>query len=356
VWQVDIIYRLPNGRRARERRRVRVSSKTAAKEWGKKHELHLLLHGPDAATERRVPTLEEFAPRFMDGHVRANRHKPSGICAKQTIVDVHLIPCLGSKKLDAITTEQVQQLKRRLVDRQPKTVNNVLTVLNVLLKKAVEWDVIDQMPCGIRLLPIPKGSAAYYDFDEYAKLVDAAKRDDHNALLIVLLGGEAGLRCGEMMALEWQDVDLSKRQLRIQRSDWKGHVTETKGKRVRYVPLTVRLAAALREHRHLRAARVLCQRDGSPLTQKIVQDYMRRAARRVNVKPGVHILRHTFCSHLAMRSAPARAIQELAGHQDLATTQRYMHVSPAAIESAIRLLDVATSVAQGSTEIVNSSR
>jgi integrase len=49
--------------------------------------------------------------------------------------------------------------------------------------------------------------------------------------------------------------------------------------------------------------------------------------------------RHTFCSHLAMRGAPARAIQELAGHQDLSTTQRYMHLSPAAIDGAIRLLD-----------------
>src|SRR5262249_20917711 len=49
--------------------------------------------------------------------------------------------------------------------------------------------------------------------------------------------------------------------------------------------------------------------------------------------------RHTFCSHLAMRAAPARAIQELAGHQNLTTTQRYMHLSPAALDSAIRLLD-----------------
>jgi site-specific recombinase XerD len=40
-----------------------------------------------------------------------------------------------------------------------------------------------------------------------------------------------------------------------------------------------------------------------------------------------------------MRGAPARAIQEPAGHQDLATTQRYMHLSPAAVEAAIRLLD-----------------
>ena len=40
-----------------------------------------------------------------------------------------------------------------------------------------------------------------------------------------------------------------------------------------------------------------------------------------------------------MRGAPARAIQELAGHQDLGTTQRYMHLSPAALDAAIRLLD-----------------
>ncbi len=66
---------------------------------------------------------------------------------------------------------------------------------------------------------------------------------------------------------------------------------------------------------------------------------MRRAARKANVKPGVHILRHTFCSHLAMRGAPARAIQELAGHADLATTRRYMHLSPAALDAAIRLLE-----------------
>ena len=54
---------------------------------------------------------------------------------------------------------------------------------------------------------------------------------------------------------------------------------------------------------------------------------------------GIHILRHTFCSHLSMRGAPVAAIQELAGHANLWTTQRYMYLSPAAIESAIKLLD-----------------
>jgi Phage integrase family len=55
---------------------------------------------------------------------------------------------------------------------------------------------------------------------------------------------------------------------------------------------------------------------------------------------------HTFYSHLAMRGAPACAIQELAGHADLSTTQRYMHRSPAATEDAIRLLDGRQSVVE----------
>ena len=68
---------------------------------------------------------------------------------------------------------------------------------------------------------------------------------------------------------------------------------------------------------------------------------MERAQRRANleVTGAVHRLRHTFCSMLAMKGAPAKAIQELAGHADLSTTMRYMHLSPAARDQAIDLLD-----------------
>ncbi len=134
-------------------------------------------------------------------------------------------------------------------------------------------------------------------------------------------------------------MDLKKRQICVAQSDWKGHVTLPKGGRIRYVPLTARLTDALCSARHLRGERVLCDGGGQPLTQKIVYGLVRRAARRAKVKQGVHILRHTFCSHLAMRGAPAMAIKELAGHQSITTTQRYMHLSPAAVESAIRLLE-----------------
>ena len=99
-----------------------------------------------------------------------------------------------------------------------------------------------------------------------------------------------------------------------------------------------------REHRHLRSPQVVCQCDGSSVTQDMVSDHVRRAAGRAHLTAsGVYRLRHTFCSHLAMRGAPIRAIQELAGHQDLTTTQRYMHLSPAAIEGTIRLLEIPNS-------------
>ena len=99
---------------------------------------------------------------------------------------------------------------------------------------------------------------------------------------------------------------------------------------------------------------MLWDRKGTPLSQKEVQVLMRRVGRKANVKPGVH--RHTFCSHLAMRGAPARAIQELADHQDLGTTQRYMHLSPAAIEGAIALLEARSNDrASASGEIVEAA-
>jgi len=281
----------------------------------------LLVEGKPKPIAKEVlakTTLKEFASRFLDGYAKANRLKPSGIAAKDTILRVHLVPLLGDKPLDVITTEDVQRLKSALGKRSPKTVNNVLTVLSVLLKTAVDWGVIERVPCVVKLLAMPKGTASFFDFEEHERLVDAA-RTDSLARVIVLLGGEAGLRCGEIMALEWTDVSLQKRQLCVARSEWKGHVTVPKGGRLRYVPLT----------------------------QKVIQVLLRRVARRANVKPGVHILRHTFCSHLAMRGAPARAIQELAGHQDLATTQRYMHLSPAALDAAIRLLETGTEQSRG---------
>ena len=79
-WLVNVIVRLPDGSRYRERRRLRIKTRSAAERWGEDRERHVLLHGPPQI-KKEVPTLKEFAPRFIEGHARANRQKPSGVAA-----------------------------------------------------------------------------------------------------------------------------------------------------------------------------------------------------------------------------------------------------------------------------------
>src|SRR4051812_12952122 len=107
-WEVDVQLRLPDGSRFRERCKSPVTSKSAAQRWGQDRERHLLQHGPPHL-KKEVPVLREFWPRFLDGHARANRQKPSGIAAKEMIGRVHLLPLFADRRLDTISTESVQR-------------------------------------------------------------------------------------------------------------------------------------------------------------------------------------------------------------------------------------------------------
>lgn len=75
----------------------------------------------------------------------------------------------------------------------------------------------------------------------------------------------------------------------------------------------------------------------------------KRAGLRVT---GRHVLRHSFCSHLAMRGALAIAIKELAGHASIAVTNRYMHLAPGgAARNAIALLEAGRQVGDSDEEL-----
>src|SRR3954453_12625378 len=205
-WEVDIVVVTPDGaRRARERKLSPLASKTAALRWaeGRERLLFQRLVNPELdqpKKKKEVPTLQAFAPRFIQGHAVANRLKPSSIASKHAALRLYLLPAFGRRRLDAIKNEDVQRLKASLEHKSPKTVNNVLNVLSVLLKRAVEWEVIERMPCTVKLLRVDKSKVAFHDVDDYERLV-VARVIDRRTLPIVLLGGYAGLRCGEMLAL-----------------------------------------------------------------------------------------------------------------------------------------------------------
>src|SRR5438445_5096896 len=80
----------------------------------------------------------------------------------------------------------------------------------------------------------------------------------------------------------------------------------------------------------LKGPRVLYSDDKSTADRDALASWIRRAERRagLSITGRLHILRHTFCSRLAIRAATTKAIQELAGHVSLTTTQRYMPSAP----------------------------
>lgn len=341
-YEVDIMIRLANGKTHRERRKSPYSSKSASLRWGRERERHLLVHGPTStASKKEVPTLAEFAPRYIEGYAKANGLKPSTIDTKLKHLRVQLLPEFGDKRLDAITSEDVQRFKAKYSALANKTINGILGTLSTILKCALEWEVIDEMPAKIKRLRCAKPSTDFYDFDEYERLIEAAKTVGPEELAFVLLAGDAGMRAGEIRGLHWGSVDFTHRRIVVEKAEYEGQFTTPKHDRIRTLPMTRRLAAALRKlKRGGRDSLVFSREGGVPITKGDYRRWLRHSFKAAGLRVhGPHSLRHTFCSHLAMRGVSVRVIQQLAGHADLTTTQRYMHLSPGAVEAAIDMLE-----------------
>jgi len=347
-WYADFRFQHAGGMLERIRKRSPIQSKAGAEEF--ERQLRTALIQPARTERKEVPTFSAYAEDFMKTYAVAN-NKPSERAAKARMLKHQLLPAFGTMRLDEIKTHPIEVLKAELLakGKSPKLVNNVLACLGKMLRYAHEVELIDFVP-RIKLLKLAPQKFDFLTFEEYERLLDAVK-DDPGRRALVLVGGDAGLRQGEMIALEWGDVDLVAGTMVIRRSSWNGIVGSPKSGRERKSPLTARLRAALKAHRHLRSHLVFCREDARPLTQSSVDWAVRFAARRAGLRSfGPHVLRHTFCSHLAMRGAAPKAIQELAGHSTLTMTLRYMHLAPSALREAIALLDLGQPVGSGGRE------
>ncbi|HEY1695182.1 MAG TPA: site-specific integrase [Polyangiaceae bacterium] len=365
-WQVDIIFHTPDGTRVRDQRVHSAKTEGMAKRWGEARESQLRAGTLTVKKdEAAIPTWDEFFPRFMD-HSTGEHEKESSLATKRSAHRVWLSPTFGKLPLDQISDERLSKLRstmRKSPGRKtgttlsPKTINQSMTVLGAALKLAVRWKVIPAMPCTVEIPVVHSERPEFYDFEDYDRLAGAAAKVGTREAVVVRLGGDAGLRRGEMMALRWTDVDLRRRQIRVEQAAWvrsakaakaegaeQWNIAKPKGGRGRIVPMTDALATALQAHRHLRGDYVLCLEGGSPAPGHIIRDWLEAAQRRagLTVLGALHKLRHTFCSHLAMKGAPVKAIQELAGHSSLSTTLRYMHLSPSTLDAAIALLNGTT--------------
>jgi integrase len=344
-WEYDLRIKLPDGVPYQERRKAPGKTKADAVEYARQREAHLIRHGLSEKAARdapKVPTLREFAPQWLGRYAGERRLKQSTRERYASLLDSHILPLLGHLPLDEITSARAAELAARMSEYSTHHAKGALMVLSRLLRVAERWEVLEAYP--IRHAPsVPRTVPieCWYSGRDCERLVEAAKRRGVNTYIVVLLGVDAGLRAGEILGLEWTDLDLEVGRLVVKRTVYHGHVSTPKGGKERSLPLTRRLLEALRAARHLRGARVILDKLGRTPSHGALQTCLRKAQRLAGLEltGKLHTLRHTFCSRLAAKGAPARSIQALAGHSSLRTTQIYMHLSPLEIDRSIHLLE-----------------
>jgi integrase/recombinase XerC len=183
---------------------------------------------------------------------------------------------------------------------------------------------------GVKTPKVPKTLPRHLRPGEVEDLIEAPAGDEplqrrDRAILELLYA--AGLRVSELVGLDWKDVDLSARVLRVM----------GKGSKERMVPFGRPAADALRRWLEVwESVRdpmgdgdpVFLNRAGGRLTDRSVRRVIDRWVDAAAVARGVHphTLRHTFATHLLENGADLRAIQELLGHSSLSTTQKYTHL------------------------------
>jgi integrase len=134
-------------------------------------------------------------------------------------------------------------------DKSAKYVNTVLGILSNLVKTAKRLRVIKEIPVDtFGLLKVDTSRPPpFYTEEEYGRFVEAALKLDLRIGTVVLLGGDAGLRAGEIRALAPYDVKWDQRQLHVERQVWRNVVDTPKCGRGRMVPMTDRLAWTIRK-------------------------------------------------------------------------------------------------------------
>ncbi len=279
------------------------------------------------------------------------------------IVNKHLKPALGRRKLKDLTRAEVRRLyaeKGKILS--PRSVDYIHVTLQKALSQAVRDDLITRNVAeGER----PRSSrhreeAKALSPAQVRTFLETARSHRNEALYIVAV--HTGLRQGELLGLKWEDLDLDAGKLSVRRSL---KVTEdglnfgpTKNKASRRVPLNRTAVAALRAHRthqnteRLAARRwrdadlVFPNRVGGPMDHNNLyyREYKPLLTRAGLADKGFtfHSLRHTFASALCNRDVNAKKIQILMGHSSITQTMdTYSHLMDGIGGDAVDGLDKA---------------
>jgi integrase len=343
AWWVDFRFR-----RKRYRRKSPDNSKAGARAYESLlvSKLNKGESIDDNEAKESVPKFSEYAQRWLKTYVK-NNNKPSEIYKKGRIVEIHLNPFFGKIPIDKITQYKIEEYKSaKLEKQQAKTTNNQLGVLSKCLHCAYdEFEIEKKFPNIMRYTKTGK-EADYLTYEECEQLVGSADGVWKEMILVAL---QTGLRLGELLALDWNDIkffvdndSILKGIISVRRSMYRGSPGPTKNNGVRAVSLTedlVRLLAGKKDRKGF----VFTDNEGRSLNHDRALRNLHRICKVAGIRDTTwHPLRHTFASQLAMAGVSMRIISDLLGHSSEQMTRIYAHLSPHTFETAINNLKLPT--------------
>jgi integrase/recombinase XerC len=263
----------------------------------------------------RLARERKASPHTIDGYRRDLAKLLRYMQAQQIAVFVSLEP---NRMRGFIAAEHRAGLS-------PKSLQRLLSSCRSLFRQLTREGLLVHDPlAGVRGPKVHRTLPQVLDVDEATALVEG---DGDDALSVrdramLELFYSSGLRLSELIGLRWLDLDLEAGEVRVL----------GKGRKTRIVPVGRHAVAALRAlgeaEGRVAESPVFRGRHGASISPRTVQARMKMLAMRQGFAKHVHphLLRHTFASHMLESSGDLRAVQELLGHADIATTQIYTHL------------------------------
>lgn len=242
----------------------------------------------------------------------------------------YLKEVLPITRLSQITPETLEQVKYRWKQggKSSNQINRLTFAIKAAMRKAEEWKYI-QPQAWSKVKPL-KVTLARIKFLSIEELSHALKTLTGDYQTSAFLGGRAGLRLGEQVALSTEDLDFQLHRLSVTpKENW-----QPKDYEKRFIPLPRDLETHLRA-RIKRFGRVF-EHDW---TVQVLSHMMSRNLKAIGLDATAHTLRHSYASHLVMAGVDIKTVQELLGHASVITTENhYAHLSASHKDQAIMKL------------------
>lgn len=332
-WIIDFRYRGKDGQERRYRRDATVQTAAGARVEADRLQLLAITNGtldpPPPAQKFQEFVEGPFTTTFLPTRCRAATRERYVALFKQGIMDA-----FGNKRLNEITPQDFRAYTATLVARGIQTRAH-LGLIRTVIRTAVEYGALATMP---ELPKLPRTGR---------KLPAAPSEETAENLLLhatgwlrvaIALAIYAGLRAGEIRALQVRDVDLNQNLIVVRHAlSLEERVTPKSGHE-RIVPLAPQLREILVDamRSKLPQASVVVTSEGTiPNRQALLTKLTALQHRHKLPAHSFHALRHYFCSTLVRRGASVEAVRMLAGHSRLEVTQRYVHATASDLRGAI---------------------